>query len=232
MAQVSARIQQIMRLAEEEAAELKAHAEAETAAKIARADQDIADLRARADDQIMGLRARASRETKALLEHARQQCDQLEAESAVRRETAEQDATRAIAQRESAASAQIREGELRSIARIHLMLRVVGEQLATRARAVERDESALHELRAQVAGELTGLETLRTDITAALAATHQLLAEALGQVCGAPVGSATVGGSDGPTPPPSMPMQRSAEGGTVYLLNAGTEDRSLPRTPR
>ncbi|MGH7746686.1 MAG: hypothetical protein ACREQ5_18315, partial [Candidatus Dormibacteria bacterium] len=36
--------------------------------------------------------------------------------------------------------------ELRSIARLHLMHRVVGEQLSTRACAVERDESALREL--------------------------------------------------------------------------------------
>lgn len=221
MAEASARIQRIVRLAEEEAAELKAHAEAEIAARIARADQDIADLRARADEEIMRLRARTSREAKSLLEHARRQRDQLERDSAARREAAEQAAAQAIAQRESAASARIRERELRGIAGLHLMLRVISEQLSTRVCAVERDESALRELRVQVANEMTALESLRTEVTAAVAAAHQLVAEALGQVHSAPVEHSEV---------PPVPIQRSAERGTVYLLNAGAEDRQLPRT--
>lgn len=223
MAEASARIQRIVRLAEDEAAELKAHAEAEIAARIARADQDIADLRARADEEITRLRARTSREAKSLLEHARRQRDQLETDSAARREAAERAAAQAIAQRESAASARIRERELRGIAGLHLMLQVIGEQLSTRVCAVERDESALRELRVQVANEVTALEALRTEVTAALAAAHQFLTEALGQVHRAPVEHSEV---------PPVPIQRSAEGGTVYLLNAGAEDRRLPHTSR
>jgi hypothetical protein len=235
MAQASARIQRIMRLAEEEAAEFKTHAETEIAVRIARADQDIADLRARADNEIMTRRARASREAKSLLDHARQQRDQLETDSAARREAAERDAAQAIAQRESAANARIGDREARGIAGLHLMLQVIGEQLSTRARAVERDESALRELRVGVAGEVATLEALRAEATAALVAAHQLLTEALGQVCGAPVEKNTVESPEAPAPPvpiPSMPIQRSIEGGTVYLRNAGVEDRRLPRTPR
>jgi hypothetical protein len=221
MAEASARIQRIMRLADEEAAELKARAEAEIAARVARADQDIADLRARADGEITRLRARASQEAKALLDRAKRQCDQLETDSAARREAAEQDATQAIAHREAAASARIQDSALRNIASLHLMLQVTAEQLSARVCAVERDESALRELRVQVANEVTALEALRTEVTAALTATHRLVTEALGQTCGAPV----------PVPPP-VPIQRSNEGGTVYLLNAGTEDRQSPRASR
>jgi hypothetical protein len=244
MAEANARIQRIMRLAEEEVAQIKVQAQAEVAAKIARADQDIADLKARADNQITGLRAQASREAKSLLEHARRQRDQLETASTARREAAEHDAVEAIAQRESAANARIRDNELSSISRLHLMLRVFGEQLSARACTAAHDESALRELRAQVAGETTGLEALRTEVSATLAATHQLLAEALGQVRRVPAEKIpteknrvekaaekdTVEGHQ--VPPPAVPVQRNAEGGTVYLLNSGTEDRRGPRAPR
>ncbi len=224
MAEANARIQRIMRLAEQEAAEIKAQAEAEAAARIARADQDIAELRARADDQITGLRARVSREAKSLLVHARRQCTQLETDSAARREAAEQDSAQAIAHRESTADARIRDSELRSIARMHLILQMISEQLAARVGAVERDESALHELRAQVAGEVTALETLRTDVTAAVAATHQFLTEALGQI------HKTTDEHPADRTHP-VPIQRNAEGGAVYRLNAGAENRRSPRAP-
>ncbi|MGB6163336.1 MAG: hypothetical protein WCF33_02765 [Pseudonocardiaceae bacterium] len=236
MAEASARIQRIMQLAQDEIAELKAQTEAEIAARIARADQDIADLRARADNEITRLRAHASHEAKSLLDHAKQQRDQLETESAARREAAEQDSAQAIAQRESAANARIGDCEVRSVSGLHLMLQVIGEQLSARACAVEHDESALRELRIQVANEVTTLEALRTEVTTALAAAHQLSAEALGQVCGAPteqntpVDRNTVMSPEAPAPP--VPRQRSAEGQTTYRRNAGVENRRLPRTSR
>ncbi|MGH3854463.1 MAG: hypothetical protein ACRDR6_13410 [Pseudonocardiaceae bacterium] len=215
MTGANARIQRIMRLAEEEAAELTAQAEEEIAARIARADRDIAGLRAGADEEITRLRAHAGREAKSLLDHARRQSDQLDADSAVRRRAAERDAAQAIAQRESAASARIRERELRAVAGLHLMLQAVGEQLSTRVRAVDRDESALFELRAQVTDEVVTLSALRAKVTAALTTVHQLVAEALE-----------------PLPGPSVPIQRGAEGGTVYLLKTSAEERRSPRASR
>ncbi|MBV9029998.1 MAG: hypothetical protein JO364_06750 [Pseudonocardiales bacterium] len=237
MTGASARIQRIMRLAEEEAAEFEAHAEAEITARVARAERDIADLRARADDEITRLRAHAGREAKSLLDHARQQRDQLETDSAARRRTGERDAAQAIAQRESTASARIRDSERRVIAGVHLMLRVIGEGLSSRIRAVEHDESALRELRAQVADEVSTLEALRTEVTAAVAAAHQLLEEALEQVH-EPSEQRSAQRSTGERPEvlgssqPPVPIQRGAEGGTVYLLNAGAEERRSPRTSR
>lgn len=226
MTGANARIQRIMRLAEEEAAELTTQAEAEVAARIARADRDVAELRARADQDVAELRAgadeeitrsraHASREAKSLLDHARQQSDHLEANSATRRHAAERDAAQAIAQRESAASARIRGSELRAVAGLHLMLQAVGEQLSTRVRAVDREESALFELRAQVADEVVTLAALRAKLTAALTTVHQLVAEALEPLSG-----------------PSVPIQRGAEGGTVYLLKTTTEERRSPRASR
>ncbi|MGH3982448.1 MAG: hypothetical protein ACRDST_07130 [Pseudonocardiaceae bacterium] len=206
MAAANARIQRIMRLAEEEAAELKANAE-----------KEITELRARADQEITRLRARASNETQALFEHTKRHCDQLEADSLRRQELAEQDAAQVIARRDSEATDRIRGSEMRSIVRVCLMLRAVDEQLTTRLGAIEREETALRELRAQAAEEATALQALRTEVTAALATTHQLLTEAIGQV----QRTMTEGSDDSV----QVPLQRSTEGGKIYLLNAGAEER-------
>lgn len=223
MAEASARIQHVMRLAEEEAAELKARAEGEIAAERAHTDQEIAALRACADQEITRLRACASNETESLFEHTKRHCERLEEDSTRRLEVAEQDAARAIAERDAEASARIQGNERRSIARLHLMLHAVGEQLANRASAVEQDEAALRELRAQVATEVTALEALRAEVTTALATTHQILTDAIGQV-----GQITV---EQPEVSVQLPTQRSAAGGTVYLLNASAEERRAPRAP-
>ncbi|HET9258188.1 MAG TPA: hypothetical protein VFO16_23735 [Pseudonocardiaceae bacterium] len=231
MVEASVRIQRILKLAEEEAAELKTRAETEIVVRRARADQDIAELRTRADDQITGLRAAASREAKALLEHARRQADQLDSEIAERRETAERETTRMIAQRESEAHEKIRIRELRSIAGMHLMLRVMDEHLRDRVRAHERDEAALHELRAQVTGEVAALKELRADLTAAVVAAHQLMAEALGQVRKVTIEREP--GEQDPPGEPDVPAPRSTHGGKVYLLNTtNSDDRRLPRAPQ
>lgn len=227
MAEASARIQRIMRLAEEEAAELKTAAEADIAARRARADQEIAELKASTDEQITGLRACASREAKSLLEHAKRQCDQFAMDSAARREAAEQEIAQTITERESAANSRIRDSELRSIAR----LLIIGAQLTARACAVEKGEAELRERRAQIAGEGAALQTLRTEVTTAVAATHELLTDILEKVRGAaaeraPDERSTVEQPEPPVPP--VPIQRSAEGGTVYLLRADAEGRRLP----
>ena len=228
MAQAGARIQRILQLAEEEVAELKVRAQTQIAAEKARADQDIAELRARADDQITALRASASREAKSLLEHAKRQCDQLEAESAARRQAAEQNSVQAIAQRESEANDRIKAEEIGSLASLHIIARMMGDNLTDRSRAVERDEAALRDLRAQVSGEKGGLNALRAEVTAAVVATHQLLGEALGQVRKLANQRPATDGVE----QPDVPIQRGTQTGPVHLLNAGADERRSPRTPR
>jgi chromosome segregation ATPase len=241
MAQAGARIQRILQLAEEEAAELKARAQAEIAAVKAgadqdiaelraRADQDIDELRARADEQITALRASASREAKSLLEHAKRQCAQLESESAARRQAAEQASKQQIAQWESAANDRVRASELRSLAALHFMVRVMGAHLTERKAAIERDEAGLRERRAQVSTELTGLEAIRTEVTAAVVAAHQLLSEALGQV--RKLAAQQPPGTRAEQAEAEVPSQRGAQDGAGYRMNAAVEERRSPRAPR
>ena len=217
MAEANARIQRIMRLAEEEAAELKANAEEEITTQRALAEQESTELRAHAAQEIMKLRARASSEAQSLFEHTKRHCDQLEAESLRRQELAEQDAAQAIAQRDSEATDRIRGSEMRSIVRMCLMLQAVDELLTTRLDVVEREEAALRELRPQVAEQVTALEALRAEVTTALVTTQQLLTEAIGQV------QRTM--TEDSEESVQVPLQRSTEGGKIYLLNAGAEER-------
>lgn len=232
MAQAGARIHRILQLAEEEAAELTARAQAEIATEKARTDQDIAELRARADDQIRALRGSASREAKSLLEHAKRQCDQLESETAARRQAAEQESVQALAQRESAAGERIKAEELARLAGLQFMALVMGEHLTDRKRAVERDEAALHKLRAQVAAEVRACDGLRAEVTAAVVATHQLLGEALGQVRKLAAQRPAADPVDEPAEEPEVPIQRGTQAGPVYLLNPGADERRSPRAPR
>jgi cell division septum initiation protein DivIVA len=231
MVEASARIQRIMQLVEKEAAELRANAKREIVAARAHADQEIAELRASAEHEITRLRALARSETESLLKHAKRRCAQLDADSARRREVAEQDSAQAIARRNSETNTHIQSSEMRSIARLRLMLRVVGEQLTRQVSEFERNEAALRELRAQAASEVTALAALRAETTAALTTTHQLLTGAIEQVR-----QTMAEHPDSSVDVPiqcyaRLPSQRSTEGGTVYLLNAGAEERSSPRAP-
>src|SRR5262249_9184439 len=106
----------------------------------------------------------------------------LEEDSARRRRTAEQETERSIARREAEASARIQNRDQLSIAGLHLILKIIGLQLAERVSAVERKESQLTELCAQVGRQVGELETTRTKIATQLTTTRQVLAQALEQV--------------------------------------------------
>ena len=122
-------------------------------------------------------------------------------------------------------NAGIRDSELRSIAHLHLMHQMIGQQLSTRACAVERDESTLRDLRTQVVNDVTALEALRSEVTAALAATYQVLTEALGQVGRTTVDRAEVERTTADHADSTVPIQPNAEGGTDSLLKARAKDQ-------
>ncbi|MGH3849624.1 MAG: hypothetical protein ACRDRT_07970, partial [Pseudonocardiaceae bacterium] len=175
----SARIQHIVRLAEEEATELKERTQKEADELKGCAEMEATEIRSRTDQEITARRKRAESEAEALLRDMTQRCKQLEADSARRRKAAEQDAEREIARREAEASDRIRDRDQRGIAGLHLMLGTVGPQLAQRVSAVERQEAEVAESRTRAGKEVSALETFRDKITAQLATTRQVLADAL-----------------------------------------------------
>lgn len=234
MVAASARIEHIVRLAEEEAAELKARAEKETTELRARAKKEAEELRARAekvadellsraDHEIIAHRKRATSEAEAMLRDMTQRCSQLEAESERRRKTAELQSEQEIARKEREASDRIRARDQRSIARVHLMLKIVGPRLAERVATVEQQEAELVELSTRTGMEVTALETFRANITAQLSATRQALAEALEQV------RQTTIDESRPTRP--VPIQRDGHPVAVRSTEGATAAQLVPSRP-
>ena len=235
MVAASSRIQHIVRLAEEEAAELKARAEKESAELRARVEKETEELRAQAEKAADELRARtnqeaaahrkrATGEAEAMLRDMTQRCKQLEADSERRRKAAEQQSEQEVTRRETEASEGIRAREQRSIAAVHLMLKVVGPQLAERIAAVERQEAELAESRTRTGKEVHTLENFRANITAQLSATRQVLAEALEQV------RQTSG--DDPQPTRPVPIQRDGRPVAEHGAEAGTMHDSASSNSR
>src|SRR5919199_1386853 len=107
------------------------------------------------------------------------------------------------------ANQRIRNSELRSLAGVQLLLQVMEENLTDRVAAVQRDESALRELRAQMTSEMTALQSLRAEVTATVTAAHELSTEALAQVRMIPAKPA-VGESD-TAKQPEIPIQRDGK---------------------
>ncbi|HEY2765774.1 MAG TPA: hypothetical protein VGJ13_17465 [Pseudonocardiaceae bacterium] len=216
----SIRIQRMVRLAEEEAAELRA-----------RAAKDAEEIRARTDQEVTARRKRAVSDAETLLRDMTQRCSQLEADCEQRRKAAEQATEEAIARRESEAGDRIRSRDQRGLAGLHLVFKIVGPQLAQRVSAVERLESELSESRTRTGHDVRALETLRDKITAQLAATRQVLADALEEV------QQTTTDEQAAAHP--MPIQRAgrpaaangSDSATVQRVNSRSgERRSSPAT--
>ncbi|MGH3823415.1 MAG: hypothetical protein ACRDRA_11400 [Pseudonocardiaceae bacterium] len=157
VAGASARIQRMLQMAEDEAAELQTSVEQETSS----------------------LRESARAEADQLLSETRQLCARLEAESTRRREAAEaesagrrylaeQQSEQDIAGRQAEMEAWASDYQTRSIAAVHALVQIAGERLNSRVVKVNRQVDAAKALRSEVTGQLTALQ--------------RLLAEALGEV--------------------------------------------------
>lgn len=134
----TARIQRMLQIAEDEAAELAATAE-----------QESTSLRE-------GARAEADR----LLIETRQRCERLEAESAARSQRAEQQSERDIARREAETQAWIRDHQTRSVGALNLIMYMAGERLNSRMIKAKRQVSAAKALRSEVTDQLSEVHRL------------------------------------------------------------------------
>lgn len=157
LAAATARIQRMLQMAEDEAAELKTRAEQETTA----------------------LRESTRAEADQLLTETRQLCQRLEAESASRRraedaesasrrQRAEQQSEQDIAHRQAETRDWVSDYQTRSVAALYLLMQLAGERLNNRVVKVKRQVAAA--------------KALRSDVTDQLSAVQRLLTEALGVV--------------------------------------------------
>lgn len=161
---VTTRIQHMLTLAEDEAAEMRSQAEAEVKGVYTRAEAEAEQLRTRAEAEATSLRRRSQVESERLSQDTAQRCERLEAASQRRCRDAEQRCEQEIARRRAEAATQIAAQEERGLARMHLMMRAVGEQVQT----------ARH--------EIASLRTLRAELAAQLSAADQSLSAALGHI--------------------------------------------------
>jgi chromosome segregation ATPase len=164
----TARIQRMLQMAEDEAAELQISAEEETTS----------------------LRESARAEADALLRETTQRCKRLEAESERLRQTAEADSTARcqqaeldaerhasaaeqrsehnLARRRAETEAWISDYQTRSVAALYLILQLAAQRLSSRMAEVESQGTALINLRAEIADQVF--------------AVHRLMVEAVGLV--------------------------------------------------
>ncbi|MBV9651541.1 MAG: hypothetical protein JO296_15585 [Pseudonocardiales bacterium] len=152
LAGATARIQRMLQMAEDEAAELRASAEQET----------------------RSLRENARAETDRLLAETRQLCARLEAESASRRraeeadsagrrQQAEQRTEQEIAHRQAQTQDWVSDYQTRSIAALYLLMQLAGERLSNRVVKVKQQVTAARTLRSEVTGQLSAVQRLLTE---------------------------------------------------------------------
>lgn len=153
---VPARIQQMLALAEEETAEMRDRARVETDQLRNQVETETAELRRRAEVEATSLRDRSRLEAERLSRDTAARCERLEAATQRRRQEAEQQLEQEIARRHAEATRQIAEQEKASLARMHLMMRAVGDQVDAARREIE----ALTALRSEIAAQLAAADRL------------------------------------------------------------------------
>lgn len=190
VAGASARIQRMLQMAEDEAAELQTSVEQETSSlressrteaeqlrEQTRAEAEHVQESARAEAEHVRESARA--EADQLLAETTQSCERLEAESIRRREAAEaesagrrylaeQQSEQDIARRQAEIQAWVGDHQTRSIVALYSLVQITGERLNSRVVKVNRQVDAAKTLRSEVTGQLSALQ--------------RLLAESLGTV--------------------------------------------------
>ncbi|MGH3785324.1 MAG: hypothetical protein ACRDRG_01945 [Pseudonocardiaceae bacterium] len=188
LAAATARIQRMLQMAEDEAAELQNSVEKETAS----------------------LTQRARAEAERMLEETRRQCERMEeeseslrqntdAETATRRKQAQQQTEQDIACRRAETEASIREYQTRSIASVYVILQIAGERLSSRMTKVQRQVTAARQLRSEVTGQLSDV--------------YRLLAEALGVVDQPTAAELAESAAHAEPPDSSPPREPAADAG-------------------
>ncbi|HEY3895676.1 MAG TPA: hypothetical protein VGL88_09935 [Pseudonocardiaceae bacterium] len=157
LAAATARIQRMLQMAEDEAAELRATTERETTSLQESARTEADRMLTETTQQCERLDAEATRRRQSL-----------ETESTARRQQVERQLEQDIASRQADTEGWIHEYQTRSVAALYLLLQIAGERLSSRTVNAKRQVSAARQLRSEVTGQLSEV--------------HRLLVDALGVV--------------------------------------------------
>jgi chromosome segregation ATPase len=164
----TARIQRMLQMAEDEAAELQISTEQETASlrESTRAEAD--QLLHQTIQRCEHLEAEAERRCQAAEAESAARCQQAELDSGRRVRAVEQRSEHDIARRCAETEAWISDSQTRSIAALYLILQLAAQRLSSRMAEVQRQTTTLRKLRAEVSDQVS--------------AVHRLLVEAVGLV--------------------------------------------------
>jgi cell division septum initiation protein DivIVA len=153
----SARIQRMLQMAEDEAAELQASAE-----------QEATSLRTNARAEADRLHAESTQRCERLEAESQRRRQAMDAETAARCQQAEQQTEQDTARHRAETQAWVGEYQTRGIAALHLIMKMAGERLNSRVVKVKQQVAAARTLRSEITGQLSDV--------------HRLLVEALGVV--------------------------------------------------
>lgn len=153
----TARIQRMLQMAEDEAAELRASAE-----------QEATSLRANARAEADRLRLETTQQCERLEAESQRRRQAMDAETAARCQQAEQQTEQDTAHRRTETESWVSDYQTRNIAALHLIMKMAGERLNSRVVKAKQ--------------QVTAARTLRSEITGQLSEVHRLLVEALGVV--------------------------------------------------
>jgi len=168
MTVASARIQRMLQMAEDEAAELQLSAEQESTSLREHAHAEADRLLRETSEQCERREADSTRRCQVAEAESEARCRQAESDSERRRRVAEQRSEHDIASRQAQTQAWIRDYQTRGAAALHVVMQLAHERLQHRADEVER--------------QVTALRQLRADMTDRVYAVHRLLVDAVGLV--------------------------------------------------
>ncbi|MGH4006954.1 MAG: hypothetical protein ACRDTH_02080 [Pseudonocardiaceae bacterium] len=164
----TARIQRMLQMAEDEAAELRISAEQEATSlrESARAEAD--QMLRETTQRCKSLDAESERRSQTAEAESAARCQQDELDSDRRVQAAEQRSEHNIARRRAETEAWISDYQTRSTAALYLIIQMAAQRLNSRMAEVQRQATVLRQLRAEVTDQVS--------------AVHRLLVEAVGLV--------------------------------------------------
>jgi chromosome segregation ATPase len=164
----TARIQRMLQMAEDEAAELQISAEQETTSLVESARAEADALLHETTQRCKNLEAESERRRQAAEAESAARCQQAELDAERHASAAEQRSEHNLARRRAETEAWVSDYQTRSIAALYLILQLAVQGLTSRMTEAERQASALKNLRAEIADQVF--------------AVHRLMVEAVGLV--------------------------------------------------
>ncbi|MGH4000516.1 MAG: hypothetical protein ACRDTJ_23985, partial [Pseudonocardiaceae bacterium] len=154
------RLQRMLQMAEEEAAELRVSAEQESTSLRESARAEAEALLRETIQRCKRMEAESERRYQTGESDSAARCQQVELDSERRRLAAEQRSEHNIARRRAETEAWVRDYQTRCTAALYLILQLAGQRLGNRMAEVRRQATALKRLRAEVTDQVSAVHRL------------------------------------------------------------------------